>query len=544
MASGGSAAAVGTVLPKNDNEYDTNYEHPLMKPHVGQAFAWADRNGDGLTQPEELSFSPMGGGGNRKPLGAYYWGTLPGPDGTIAFLGQGQSLVKLTITGATACGAPIYDLAKAQVVNFQRNVFGEGGEGMVMGGSDGRVYLNRAPLMGVGSDGRILFTYPSRHVSVHGSHTAKASRAGYLIGPSSILGTADLGGEIGEVFDLNGNLGENYLFTHDGLWIQSLFKDTRGWFETPGQAVRGMSFDATTGGGESFGGNFLRAKDGKVYLIIGGTDARVLEVTGLDSIKRLSGSINYTAEQYAQAQQLSTEQAVKAAEPKVTTIAKATAAPTIDGKADEWTELTDETKPAILIQESAQKRYARVAARYDADNLYLAWRVFSANDRMRNAGQDPNLLFKNGDCVDLMIGPEKSGMFSGDERLLLSVMGGQNVAIFYEKQVPGTNSRVPFSSPSRTTYFDRVTRTADVKIASAPINGGYLVEAAVPWKLLRIQPQSGLKLKGDFGVLFGNDGGTLTIARQYWSNKATGLVNDVPGEAELTPNLWGALTLE
>jgi Zn-dependent metalloprotease len=40
------------------------------------------------------------------------------------------------------------------------------------------------------------------------------------------------------------------------------------------------------------------------------------------------------------------------------------------------------------------------------------------------------------------------------------------------------------------------------------------------------------------------DGGTQTIARHYWSNKATGLVNDVPGGADLAPRLWGTFTLE
>ena len=51
-------------------------------------------------------------------------------------------------------------------------------------------------------------------------------------------------------------------FPADCLWIQALFKDTRGWFETPAQAVRGLPMDATTAGGESFGGQFLRAANG------------------------------------------------------------------------------------------------------------------------------------------------------------------------------------------------------------------------------------------------------------------------------------------
>jgi len=70
------------------------------------------------------------------------------------------------------------------------------------------------------------------------------------------------------------------------------------------------------------------------------------------------------------------------------------------------------------------------------------------------------------------------------------------------------------------------------------------VEAAVPWKVLGIAPKAGLKLKMDVGVLFGNSGGTATISRQYWSNKATGLVSDVPGEADLAPQLWGTLILK
>jgi len=30
-----------------------------------------------------------------------------------------------------------------------------------------------------------------------------------------------------------------------------------------------------------------------------------------------------------------------------------------------------------------------------------------------------------------------------------------------------------------------------------------------------------------------------TLHRVYWHNKATGLVSDLPSEAELRPDLWG-----
>lgn len=42
---------------------------------------------------------------------------------------------------------------------------------------------------------------------------------------------------------------------------------------------------------------------------------------------------------------------------------------------------------------------------------------------------------------------------------------------------------------------------------------------------------------GQVGILRGN--GFQTTQRVYWQNKATGLTADVPGEAMLTPNLWG-----
>ncbi|MCY3022784.1 MAG: hypothetical protein NTW87_27715 [Planctomycetota bacterium] len=544
-----SAAHTGIVSTKKERVAQwEKYNHPLFNGHEGEAYAWADKNGDGLVQPDELTFAKPPAGGKGAGLRSYYWGQLPDEEGTIVYLSAGApGLFKLPITGLTACGAPLYDIGNPQFVALDPAAFSGDGEGMIVGGSGGRVVLNRNPLTVVDGAGKILGMYPSRHVSVHGSHTAKGARPGYLIGPSSILGTADFGGvpavpgsAIGEIFDLNGNLGENYLFTQDCLWVQALFKDTRGWFETPGRAVRGMPFDATTAGGESFGGNFVRTKDGKVYLTIGGTDARVLELTGFDTIRRAAGQFTYTPEQFVAAQKLIEENAAKALAPKTFAIAKATAPAKIDGKPDEWPALLDESKPALEIQESQQRRYGRVLARYDADNLYLAWRVYAPAGKMRNAGQDYRLLFKNGDCVDMMLGS------SGGLRLLISAMADKPAVVLYEKTVPGTaeKDRVPFSSPWRTVYFDRVTQPDDIKVATGQAPGGYFVEAQVPWARLGVKPASGLKLKGDFGVLFADAGGTTTIARQYWSNKTTGLVNDVPGEAELAPNLWGEFVLE
>ncbi len=548
-----SVAHVG-IVPKVNKPEDlvgewTKYRNELFAGKGGQIYAWVDKNGDGLVQKDELSFATPEMDGKPVALSSFYWGQLPDNEGTLTYLARGENaLVKVPITGINSVGAPIYDVGKLQVVKADQPVIGKGnGEGMIIGGDNGRVYLNQDPLIAVEKDGHVIGGYPNKHTSVHGSHTAKASKPGYLIGPSSYLGVADIGGDVGEVFDLNGNLGENYLFTNDGLWIQALFKDTRGGFEIPSQAVKGMSMDAITAGGESFGGNFIKGTDGKFYLTIGGTDAKVLEVKGLDTIKRFAGKFTYTQEQYAQAQKQLQEKAAQSGQAKVYQVAKAKAPVAIDGKAEKWTDLMDDTKTLVEIQESKQKKYGRVQATYDNDNLYLAYRVFAPRSQMKNVGQDYRLLFKSGDVVDIMVGPEpQKAKGEGNSRMVMTFKDGKPIAVLNQKFAPGAakGEGFGFASPARTIPFDRVVQAPEVKIASSGINGGYFVEAAIPWKLLGISPKSGLKLKADFGTLFADDGGTMTVSRQYWSNKETNLVNDIPGEADLAPDKWGVITLE
>jgi len=548
-----SVAHVG-VVPKVNKPEDlvgewTKYKNELFAGKGGQIYAWVDKNGDGLVQKEELNFNMPSIDGKPVGVSSFYWGQLPDNDGTLTYLARNENaLVKVPITGINGVGAPIYDVNKLQIVKADQPVIGKGnGEGMIIGGANGRVYLNQDPLIAVEKDGHVIGGYPNKHTSVHGSHTAKASRPGYLIGPSSYLGVADIGGDVGEVFDLNGNLGENYLFTNDGLWIQALFKDTRGGFEIPSQAVKGMSMDAITAGGESFGGNFIKGTDGKIYLTIGGTDARVMEVKGLDTIKRFTGKFTYTPEQYAEAQKLLQEKTAQAGQAKVYTVARAKAPVAIDGKSEKWPELMNDSKSLVEIQESKQKKYGRVQAYYDSENLYLAYRVYAPRSQMKNVGQDYRLLFKSGDVVDIMVGAEpQKAKGEGNTRIVMTFKDGKPIAVLNQKFAPGAakGEGFGFASPARTIPFDRVVQVSDVKIASSGINGGYFLETAIPWKILGISPKPGMKLKADFGVLFADDGGTMTVSRQYWSNKETNLVNDIPGEADLTPDKWGMITLE
>jgi hypothetical protein len=73
----------------------------------------------------------------------------------------------------------------------------------------------------------------------------------------------------------------------------------------------------------------------------------------------------------------------------------------------------------------------------------------------------------------------------------------------------------------------------------------YNVEIAVPLSELGLDAAVfGQKLRGDFGIIYGDADGTTNIYRNYWANQATALINDVPGEIMLSPNMWGDITLE
>ncbi len=56
----------------------------------------------------------------------------------------------------------------------------------------------------------------------------------------------------------------------------------------------------------------------------------------------------------------------------------------------------------------------------------------------------------------------------------------------------------------------------------------------------------GLRIRGNIGVLWGNDGGLATERRSYLFNHSpiANIVADTPSEAELQPAEWGTWIIE
>jgi hypothetical protein len=520
-------------------------------------FAWSDTSGDGRMQPEEVAFAP-GASGSVTVM----------PDLSVV-TAYG---LRCDPQGFTAQGAPQYDLAKAVTVatDTQRPTSSGGGQALL--GRDGWLILSTAPKpfapqsVGGVREGKALWSYPSPWPGLHASHSAPLpTEPGQLIGTTRLLGYAvtprgggapaacadgspAAGGGPGEVWAINGNKGNVYLFTTDGLFVATLFKDCRTTSWSMPAAVRGMSLNDTTIHEEDFWPTVTQTADGAVYLVVGvHTTCTIVRVDGLDTIRRLpDAALAVTAGQLAAAQQYFVERdAARVAREGRGTLAVAlrAAPPKVDGDLADWAGAdwaTIDQRITKVGDWGSKPDVTTAAVAVAGDRLYAA---FQTNDPslLRNSGESLPMLFKTGGCLDLMIGadpaadPKRRDPAAGDLRLLVTLVKGKPVVVLYRPVVPGTKEPVPFSSPWRTVKIDAVDDvTSQVQFAAGK-EGQY--EMSIPLAALGLKPKAGQGVQGDIGILRGD--GMQTLQRVYWQNKATGITSDVPSEAALTPALWG-----
>jgi hypothetical protein len=308
----------------------------------------------------------------------------------------------------------------------------------------------------------------------------------------------------------------------------------------------GGSLDAYLIGGECFGGFFGRsAKDNHYYLQSGHTDYRIFRLHGLDQVKRSGGTLNVTPEQVTAAERAVALRTAAKSEKREASVRWFDAPPKLDGKDDDW----GKSNPIAWDKSNRFPVKARIG--YDAANLYLYYAV-EDNSPWLNAGKDNTLLFKTGDSIDLQLAtdtsanPKRTQPVPGDLRLLIGPFNGQPTAVLYRHRVKGAKENPStFVSPWRSEVVDSLRILSEAKIVFAKDgNKGYRIEASVPLAALGLENPRGKTLQADLGALYGDDAGTITMLRSYWSNQATNLVNDVPGEIMLTPNLWGTLYFE
>ena len=135
----------------------------------------------------------------------------------------------------------------------------------------------------------------------------------------------------------------------------------------------------------------------------------------------------------------------------------------------------------------------------------------------------------------------KTGQVGGT-RVLFSVLQGKPTTMVYRPLGPG-NARYVFESPVRKSIFAHVAEVPGSGFTVQPGTGSYTLAASIPWSALAVQPRTGATLRGDLGLLFGDDTGANTAQRVHWVDRETNVVNDIPTEAEFFPERWGHLDL-
>ena len=515
---------------------DTKYQSGAHgKPDHGFGMLWVDKNGDGKVQTDEIEFATA-----AKSFAGSGWShdfndlTLRVP-ATV----DGKSvLVALRPEGWWPGGAPKYP-PLGEAVKAARPIDLPPGSNGVETTVDrfGNILLNSSPMRAFSPDGRLLWSYPNRWVNVHGSHDAPLPTAGELQGVLFFSGVAPLDDQA-DVTLMNGNHGRAFVMTTDGLYVDEMFPDCR-LMTNPQAGGIGIL------GGECFGGTFGRSKtDGNYYFQGGGIEYRIYRVDGLRETVRSQGAFTVTPEQAVAAERNKTRVLAAKTPLRDARISFIKAPLAVEKKAADWT-----LEPMVQWSRDGQFPVVVLAA-HDGKTLFLSFSVKDSSPWVNN-GKDWQLLFKTGDSVDLQLGtdpkanPKRSAPVPGDLRLLIAPFQVGNIAVLYRHRLPGATDSVVFQCPWRNEKVDSVRRLESAKIAVSRSGDSYLVKAAVPLSELGLDASAfGKPLRCDFGVIYGDAEGTTNIFRNYWSNQATGLVNDVPGEIMLTPNLWGNATLE
>ena len=493
-------AACRAAFPDN-RESDSDFLRRMFNDQETGVF-WKDLNRDEALQADEFQVVP-----EAKPaLG--YWGFYPESlDFSVpATEGSGYSVLRFDAGPMEGDSLPGWDLAKAfanrarcpdPLPRGQRPSRAES-----FADTHGRaITLCTSPfMMAFGRDGRLEWHMDNPFPGVHGAQKADLPRPGELQGLLFEMGLAPFSGDA-DVFATINDHGRVFFITTDGIYLDELFSDCR---------VSARN-DETLIGGEAFGGSFHRDEASGDYVFsAGGGGYRRYVIRGLDQVRETRATLQVSPRQVAAAER----------NPPAAATTAGPASATFPGEV-EW----------ATGNSTVKVRVSRVG---DGAAYRIRWEAMDGSPWVNN-GLDPYLMFKTGDCVDFQF----IGRDGLPARLQVSPKAGapdETQVTFYRHSAgtgPGMNPH-DFSSPWRTHHVDDVRFPGDIPARVQRGGESFAVELDVPASLL---PDG--EWTCDFGVIYGDDKGEINLSRFYWSNKETGLVNDVPGEIIPQPSKWG-----
>ena len=510
---------------------------------------WTDLNGDGAAQEDEFQWRKHDR--NTFPCWGNYWGSgMVDRDMNIVIgsigVGSPQIIARFPLQGWTDGGAPKYDIDKweiiAQSLNDRMSSVCVARDGAVLDvlHAEARGWGCKNPgLYCHGPDGKLRWMIPTN---------TDARPMGSICG-EGLMGPVDAGGETGEIVGLTQWHGLHVpLVTTDGLFVDRLLRDPAEGGEPGPDMYRGETVQYLN-----------RLDDGRVILAHGKNAHHLMQVTGLETVRRFDGAFTLTPEQAAlaagrlKARQETTE---AAAPVRITWPAKAKDVPAkpaaIDGNLDDWDWTT---ASAIGPKTGAPTRKSRCGSAPGP-----AHEVQGTADRLQGVQERTVPQHRQGRQVPL---PERRrrrpallhrprrppAQGAGHGRLPADPQQGRRPARRRALPVQVPNAKAPegFSSPARTVTFDEVAVLNDASVAITDTADGYVVEAAIPLKVVAGDAPAGLwpgrVVPGDAGIIVADKTGRR-VARVYRFNQGTGVVSDVPTEAALYPDQWGKLKVD
>lgn len=490
---------------------------------------WSDHNQDELVQPEEVFPLPEPGG---RIEDFYGMGYVFNPHLTW-YLGA----FAVAPTRFLDDGTPVFDASGMRKINDKHLALRTGD--YLVGDTSGPFQIGQYRFADL--DGNVLATYPLNAMGVHASMHAPAPAPGETRGELCYAGTATVSGDLGPIVATQGNMGQMFVFTGDGLFVCALFKDVRhGPSPWPPAAQKGTDFTNCSMVQEPFVGCLVIQDDGKMRVIFGRTEVNVCVVAGLEQAKRF-GPIPV---QFGATNPVTNVQKTAGVDPLVVPRlpADGAGAITVDGSLDDWRDA-----PVRTIQ-AGDNVLARMRVAHTGTRLLLGIAV-QDDTPLVNGFADWRSAFRTGDSIDVSMGPagERSTTpVAGDVRVMLVPVDGGAAVVLYRPVVPGTepDKRVPFTSPIGTTYVDEVTLVEQCDVVFKKTADGYVCEASLPLSLFGVSPQAGLTVAGDIGVLSSDGGGQQTVARNYLFNRTWTMTADLGAEAMLKPNTWGVIVFE
>ena len=512
------------------------------KPLGGFTFIWADRNGDGEVQVAETVLTPK----QKNKFNSVDAVQVGRADAKLGFWlinesDAGAGSARYEVKEFLPDGTPVYELRR---MPFTANYHMPDGNhfrfGHLHGGRQGDG-INEL----VDPEGRTRWFYRASH-GMDGLNVPpwKPGRVDLQFG---IAGFGKVEGDLGDIFVIAANNGQWNLWTADGLLaghvtLHSRDSRVKAW---PAEHARGTTMENITAGQEHFHYFFTQAADGKCYIVIGGMSTSVMEVQGLERIRRGTAELTVTPDMLRKAREWETKVRSRATFARVPVQEVNRGAPALDGKLSEgeWPILTYQHREGD--QESDD---ASCGMMFNDKELFVGWSA-KKRGRLENGGDNFRRYFKTGAAVDLHLGTrpkaaaDRTQPEAGDIRILVTRAAGKPVAVLYRPvaaDAPAADAWETSTPAGGTTAFGQVKILAGARIFVQEDANGYSVEAAIPFAELGLAaaPANGTVMKMDWGVLTTVDGFS-TNTRQYWANEIATGVSDEPTEARLEPALWG-----